>query len=74
MLGKGILNFVDSRKFCRQQGYAWDLAHVSTKMHNFEVESMICLQKKYGSDQKKNADFNFFWIGLFDTRKGRDVL
>ena len=42
-------------------------------MHNFEVYDMFT--EKYGSDKKKNADFNYVWIGLFDTRKGEgDVI
>ena len=67
-LGVGKLSFVDSRQWCQRQGYGWDLAHVPTAMHNFEVYDMFT--ETYGSDKKKRADFNYLWIGLFNTRKG----
>ena len=64
----GRHSFVDARKWCQEQGYGWDLAHVPTEMHNFAVYDLFT--KTYGSD-KEEKGFKFFWIGLFDTRKGK---
>ena len=67
-LGVGKLSFVKARQWCQGQGDGWDLAHIPTEMHNFEVYDMFT--ETYGSDKKKDEEFNYFWIGLFDTRKG----
>ena len=67
-LGESKLSFVQARQWCQGQGDGWDLAHIPTEMHNFEVYDMFT--EKYGSDKKKDEEFNYFWIGLFDTRKG----
>ena len=66
-LGEGKLTFVGARKWCQEQGDGWDLAHVPTEMHTHEVYDMFTAT--YGRDKKNDNDFNFIWIGLYNTRK-----
>ena len=67
-LGSGKLSFKESRRWCQNLGTGWDLAHVPTKMHNFEVYDLFT--EKYGRDEKGDTSFNFFWVGLFNMKNG----
>lgn len=70
-IGSGRLNFYDAQAYCQglddtTERTGWDLAIVPTRMHNIEVFDMFT--DKYGTDEKSNELFNYFWIGI-DTAK-----
>ena len=67
-LGKGRLTFKNARRWCQELGEDWDLAHVPTEMHNFAVYDLFTAN--FGSDKKNDEVFNYFWIGLFNTKNG----
>lgn len=68
-LGEGKLSFKEARTWCQNElGSDWDLAHVPTEMHRFEVYDLFT--ETYGKDKKKDKSFNYFWIGLFNTMTG----
>ncbi|KAL5246846.1 hypothetical protein ACHWQZ_G018895 [Mnemiopsis leidyi] len=70
MIGSGIRNFGEAREWCQDQDNiapsnrkGWDLAIIPTHMHNLEVFDLLA--EAFGTDAKKNDDFNYAWIGMF---------
>ena len=61
-LGQGKLSFPRARLWCQKLGNGWDLAHIPTEMHNFEVYDLFT--KTFGRTRSKDKSFNFVWIGL----------
>jgi len=69
-LGQGKLTFPKAMQWCRNLGQGWDLAHIPTEMHNFEVYDLFT--ERFGREKSKDKSFNFFWIGLFNTNRGKN--